>query len=184
MRKFATLGLALVAGVATALVSAQLMPTTPEPVHAKAMWKDIYRKPLGLVAGADVIVVATHVSAEPGRMVGETPFTNNTFQIQSVRKGTHVGDTLVVEQTGGLRRDNVLFGIDDGGSYTPGGSYLLFLKTGEPGMYYVINHQARYEIVDNMLVGVDPHDPVVAKFHARPFDEGLQMIDRRVEALR
>lgn len=184
MKKLTMLSLALVAGIATALVSAQFVTTPPEQVHLKAMWKDIYRKPLGLVAGADLIVVATHIEAEPGRMVGDTPFTNNTFQIQSVRKGTHVGETLVVEQTGGLTRDNVLFGIDDGGLYTPGSSYVLFLKSGEPGVYYVINHQARYEIVDNTLVGVDPHDAVVAKFHGRPFDEGLQMIERRVEALR
>lgn len=181
MKRFAVLSLALVLGIATALAVGHFAVATPNTVHAKAHWAEIYRTPLGLVAGADLIVLAKHVTAEPGRVVGDTPFTYNGFEIQRTLKGVHNGQDLILEQTGGLLDDSVIVSIDDGGPFVPGHQYLLFLKAQGNGVYYQINDQARYEIDrDGLLKGVDPTDSVVASFHGRALDEALGSVERRV----
>lgn len=182
MKRFAVLSLALVLGAVTALTAGHLTAAKPDTVKARAQWAEVYRTPAGLVAGADLIVIARHVAAEPGRMVGNTPFTNNGFQIERIVKGVHADNVLLVEQTGGRMNDGVILGIDDGGPYVPGHSYLLFLKAqGNNGIYYQINHQARYEIDrDSLLKGVDPADNVVAAFNGRPLRDVLGAVERRV----
>jgi hypothetical protein len=185
MKRIAVMSLALVLGVATALTVGHFAVAAPQTLHAKAQWAEVYRTPGGLVSGADLIVVARHVAAQPGRVVGDTPFTYNGFEIQSVLKGAHDGRELVVEQTGGLMDNDVILGIDDGGRFVPGRSYLLFLKAqGDHGVYYQINHQARYEINgDGTLRGVDPTDAVVAAFNGRTLDEALDKVARRVRMM-
>ena len=182
MKKIVVLSVALAFGVAAALAVGQIAASTPEQVQAKAQWAEVYRTPGGLIAGADLIVVARHVASQPGRVVGDVPFTFNGFEIQSVLKGVHDERELVVEQTGGRRKDGRIFGIDDGGPFVPGDSYLLFLKEqGANGVYYQINHQARYQINRNgLLKGLDPADGVVARFHGRPLGEANGLIERRV----
>ena len=182
MKKFAVLSLALVFGVATALAASHFVASAPETVQAKAQWAEVYRTPGGLVSGADLIVLAKHVAARPGRVAGDVPFTYNGFEIQKVLKGVHDERELVVEQTGGLMKDGLILGIDDGGPFVPGRSYLLFLKAqGANGVYYQINHQARYELGrDGMLKGVDPTDAVVARFNGRSLDEASAAVERRI----
>lgn len=181
MKRFAVLSLALILGVATALTAGHLAVAKTQNAHAKAQWAEVYRTPGGLVAGADLIVVAKHVLASPGRIVGGTPFTYNGFEIQRVLKGRYNGSDLAVERTGGLMEDGTVLDIDDGGRFVPGHEYLLFLKAqGARDIYYQINHQARYEIDNGLLKGVDPTDGVVASFHGRTLGNGLDMIERRV----
>ena len=180
MKRFAVFSLALVLGVATALAASHFAAPNPKTIQAKVQWAEVYRTPGGLVSGADLIVLARHVESQPGRVAGGVPFTYNGFEIQRVLKGAHDGDDLVVEQTGGLMKDGLILGIDDGGPFVPGRSYLLFLKAqGANGVYYQINHQARYEIErDGRLKGVDPADAVVARFHGRPLDEASAIVER------
>jgi hypothetical protein len=189
MKRIAIFGMSLALGVVTALaVGSSLMPK-PQPTRTlQAHWKDIYRTPGGLVAGADLIVVADHMSAEPGRVVGEgedaTPFTNNTFAVESTLKGVHEELTLVLEQTGGITADGQLLNINDGGPYEPGGRYLLFLKSRGDGTYYLISHQARYRIGEgDVLEGVDPTDRVVSQLHNRTLDRGRDVIQTRLRLL-
>ncbi|HLG14065.1 MAG TPA: hypothetical protein VJH03_05975 [Blastocatellia bacterium] len=187
MKKITIMSLALVAGVATAVVAAGFLVADHQPRQVRAQWKNIYRTPGGLVAGADLIVVANHVAAVPGRIAGEgedaTPFTDNTFAIESVLRGDHNGSELVMEQTGGILPDGAVFDINDGGLYAPGATYLLFLKSKGDGTYYLINHQARYRVEDGILEGVDPTDPVVARFHGLPLDAGQRVIEKRVRVI-
>jgi len=187
MKKLILPALALAAGVGLALAGGRLLAGPPRPVHTKAMWKSVYRTPSGLVAGADVIVEARHVSALPGRVVGEgrdaTPFTNNTFEILSVLKGELTGSEILVEQTGGLLSSGAVLDIDDGGPFVPGASYLLFLKEGEDGSYYQINHQARYRIDGETLEGVDPTDRVVAALHGAELDDVRGAVQDRLKVL-
>ena len=185
MKKFAVLSLALVLGVATALAASHFAAPAPQTVQAKAQWAEVYRTPGGLVAGADLIVLAKHVESQPGRVVGDLPFTYNGFAIQRVLKGAHDGSALVVEQTGGLMKNGLILGIDDGGPFVPGRSYLLFLKAqGANGVYYQINHQARYEIErDGRLKGVDPADAVVARFNGRSLDEASAVVEHRIHRI-
>lgn len=180
MKKLAVLSLALAFGVATAVAMGQLAASTPGTVQAKVQWAEVYRTPGDLVSGADLIVVARHVASQPGRVAGDVPFTYNGFEVQRVLKGVYGERELVVEQTGGLMKDGLILGIDDGGPFVPGHRYLLFLKAqGARGVYYQINHQARYEIErDGMLKGVDPADAVVARFHGRPLGEASGVVER------
>lgn len=175
MKKILVLTAALVMGVATALAVGRFMTSKPATITAKAQWKNVYRTQSGLVAGADLIVLAEHVSAEPGRFVGydedALPFTNNTFRVEKILKGDYEGSELVVEQTGGVMANGTVFSVDDGGPYEIGGRYLLFLNSNEKGAFYVINHQARYNVRGDELEGVDPTDSVVASFHHARFDD-------------
>ncbi|MBI2840398.1 MAG: hypothetical protein HYX75_18935 [Acidobacteria bacterium] len=176
------------AGVAVAIVGSDLFKGDQAVIHTRAMWKDVYRTPTGLVAGADVIALARHESAVPGRIVGRgrdaTPFTNNRFAIESVIKGNLTGRSIVVEQTGGRLPDGAIMDIDDGGPYEIGTRYLLFLKEGEDGMYFLINHQARYALRGEALEGVDPTDEVIASFHGANADLAVEDIRTRVEIMR
>jgi hypothetical protein len=187
MKRLMVLGLSLVAGIGLAVTIGHVAVRKPLPLQARAHWKDLYRTPAGLVAGADLIVIAEHVSAEPGRVVGEgedaTPFTNNTFRVQELLKGEHNGTSLVVEQTGGLLPTGVVLSINDGGPYEQGRSYLLFLKDRGDGVYYVINHQARYLIEEGLLQGVDPADPVVASINGQALAQVRGAIRERVRLL-
>src|SRR5262245_26527217 len=137
MKKILGLSLALAAGAATALIIGQMAIRRPATIYANAQWKNVYRTQSGLIAGADLIVLAEHVSAEPGRMIGEgedaTPFTNNTFRVAKIIKGEFEGSELLVEQTGGIMADGRVFNINDGGPYEPGMQYLLFLNSNEEG---------------------------------------------------
>ncbi len=188
MKKILVLTAALVMGVATALAVGHFMTSKPATITAKAQWKNVYRTQSGLVAGADLIVLAEHVSAEPGRSVGygedAVPFTNNTFKVEKILKGDYEGSELIVEQTGGVMANGLVFSIDDGGPYEIGGRYLLFLNSNEQGAFYVINHQARYSVRGDELEGVDPTDSVVARFHRVKFDEAGETIRERVKLLK
>lgn len=185
MKKIAVLSLALAFGVATAMAVGQFAPPAPNTIQAKAQWAEVYHTPGGLVAGADLIVLARHVASQPGRVVGDMPFTYNGFEIRKVLKGAHDSRDLVVEQTGGLMKNGLLLGIDDGGPFVPGRSYLLFLKSqAASGVYYQINHQARYELGrDGMLKGVDPTDAVVARFNGRSLDEASAVVEHRIHRI-
>jgi len=187
MKKLMIWSLALAAGVATALIAGRFAVEKPARLRAVAHWRDIYRTPSGLVAGADLIVEARHLAAAPGRIVGEgedaTPFTDNTFAVLDVLKGELSNDTVVVEQTGGLLSDGAVLDINDGGPYEIGSTYFLFLREGEDGKYYVINHQARYRIREGYLEGVDPTDRVVAALHGWPVESWRGPIRHRARIL-
>lgn len=188
MKRIAILSAALATGVITAVaVSHFLIPKGPAVTTAAAHWKDLYRTPGGLVAGANLVVVADHLWAEPGRIAGDgddvTPFTNNTFAVGRILRGVHEGATLVLEQTGGIMANGTIFNINDGGPYEPGESYLLFLKRTGEGSYYLISHQARYRVRDGFLEGVDPTDPVVAQMHGQSLDRGLKIVEKRARIM-
>ena len=186
MKRITILTLSLAMGVVTALAVGNFFMAKRQATRTvQAQWKNIYKTPGGLVAGADLIVEAEHLMAVPGRVVGEgedaTPFTNNNFTVSRILKGEHNGEELVVEQTGGIMADGQVFNIDDGGPYKPGASYLLFLKSTGEGSYYVINYQARYEINGDRLEGVDPTDRVVARMHKRTLAEGRALVFNRAK---
>lgn len=187
MKRFAICGVVLIAGIVTAVTVGHFVAGEQPIIHASAQWRDVYRTPGGLVAGADLVVVARHLTAEAGRVVGDgedaTPFTNNTFAVEEVLKGEHNGAELVVEQTGGLLSTGTVLDINDGGPYQAGLLYLLFLKEGD-GIYYLINHQARYLIDRGILVGVDPTDRVVAQIHGWSSDDIREGIRQRARILR
>ncbi|MBI3650409.1 MAG: hypothetical protein HY231_05110 [Acidobacteria bacterium] len=189
MKNIAILCVSLVMGAGLALTVGHFLTASPTATPTmQAQWKDVYRTPGGLVAGADLIVIADHLAAEPGRVVGEgedaTLFTNNTFAIESILKGVHEEVTLMLEQTGGVTANGQVFNINDGGAYEPGGRYLLFLKSKGDGSYYLISHQARYRIEDGeVLEGVDPTDRVVARLHKQPLDRGRSLIQNRLRLI-
>lgn len=189
MKRIVILSTSLAMGVIVALAVGHFLTAKPQLTHTmQAQWKDVYRTPGGLVAGADLIVIADHISAEPGRLVGEgedaTPFTNNTFAVESILKGVHEDVTLVLEQTGGIAAGGRVFNINDGGPYKPGSRYLLFLKSTGEGSYYLISHQARYRIDEgDVLEGVDPTDRVVAQLHRRTLDSGRDVIQKRLRLI-
>lgn len=186
MKRIAILSLSLAIGVVSALAAGNfIMSKRPSTVTVKAHWKNIYKTPGGLVAGADLVVEAEHLMAAPGRVVGEgedaTPFTDNSFAVSRILKGEHNGGDLVVEQTGGVMGNGQILYIDDGGAYKPGAGYLLFLKLTGDGKYYVISYQARYEIIDGRLEGVDPTDPVVARLQGGTLDQGRSLVRKRAK---
>lgn len=182
MKRMLILSLALAVGFGTAVVVSKAT-SGPQQITARAQWVEVFRTPMGLIAGADLIVVARHVSAQPGRVVGSVPYTMNGFQIEETIKGMHDGPALLVEQTGGRAGEHIV-SIDDGGPFEEGRSYLLFLKSQGNGVFYQINHQARYEIDGDRMVGVDPTDAVVAAFHNRGSDSVVGFVRDRADRIK
>ena len=190
MKRFVLMTLALAAGIGTAVSVGRMLTPATKNIQARAQWADVYKTPGGLVSGADLIVIAEHIGAEPGVLLGEgihaTPMTNNYFAVHSTMKGEFSGDELLVEQTGGVFGNGITLNINDGGPYDSGAMYLLFLKNQGNGVYYVINHQARYQLDEqnDKLIGVDPTDPVVAVLHGRTINRGLEGVERRLRMMR
>lgn len=153
--------------------------TTPG-LLAHATWVFQAQSLSDLVERADLIVIAEHGLAKPGRIAGrgqgEVPFTLNGFIVHSVLKGEFEDDVLLVEQTGGRLPSGEVLRIDDGGPFEPGKHYLLFLADQGTGLYYQLNQQARYGIDRNRLVGIEPSDAVVAQLHGRRLDTVLRDI--------
>ena len=180
---------ALGAGIATAWFAGQWINGDVQ-IQANAQWREVMKSPDGLISGADLIVLAEMREAVPKTVTyGEAdetiPYTQNFMAVSSVIKGEFEGDTLLVEQTGGILTEGVRFDINDGGPYEEGKLYLLFLRDQGNGSYYVINHQARYELDQekDVLIGVDPSDPVVAAFHGEGIDKALYRIEERAASL-
>lgn len=133
-----------------------------------------------LTAAADLVVVARAVAQQPGRVAGddggEVPFTLHGFVIDEVVKGQPEGRTLLVERTGGLLPDGRRMVVDDGGSFEPQKTYLLFLERKESHLYYQINPQGRYEVDHDVLRGVDIEDPVVRSLHGKSLRDAVDQL--------
>ena len=170
-------------GVAGLLLSMVVVPrVVPDrhaqvvaPVSAKAHWAEHFNSLRQMRASADVIVLARHIAAQPGRVedapADPLPFTNNWFETVQAIKG-HPGASLVVEQTGGAL-EGVEYSIDDGGPYAAGGRYLLFLKKQpDTSYYYLINAQGRFYNEGGKLKAV-VRDAATSRLHGKPEAEAL-----------
>jgi hypothetical protein len=173
--------LAIVAG----LTAGRLVPQGATDLVTRAYWADIYETAPQMVADVDAIVRVRHLDSLPGRTAGADgegapmQFVNNYFTVVQTFKGDLVaGGGLIVEQSAEMLDDGTLTGIDsDGGPYTSGREYLLFLKAQpEAGYYYVVSYQGRYNIVGKNLFGVHGHDPVVLSLANRTVGEAIDQV--------
>jgi hypothetical protein len=186
MKKFAIMSLALAVGFGIVLTADSFL--TQEQTVMSPMWAFYAETPTGLIAHSDLIVVADHQKAAAGRQEGNLGFTNNTFEISSILKGTHNGSSLLLEQTGnytqakhGAAHGGVVLDSHDGGEYLPGTTYVLFLKDQGNGMFYLINPQGRYELDNGTLTGVDGNDNVVKAFNGKTINAARTLVKERVE---
>ena len=137
-----------------------------------------------LVRYADVIAVAKHTVTYPGRVAvddsgqDDLPFELNDFEIRLGMKGARASDHLLVERAGGITADGDQVNIDaDGGDFETAATYLLFLKQQEDGSFhYQINDQARFQVVDGRLAGVEEHDPVSRTLNGKTLREAIDLI--------
>lgn len=184
-------GLILVGALALGLaVDPRFAPASPSDVITRAVWKDIFDTPAALAQGVDAIALVTAESTEPGRLAegdndsGPTAFVLNHFTVNEAVKGDlAAGERITVEQTAETHADGSVVGIDsDGGAYTPGQQYLLFLQR-QPGTeyWYVVSYQGRYNIDGGRLVGVHAHDAVVTALQFTPLSEALTTVRGQVD---
>jgi hypothetical protein len=183
----AVMALSLAVGL---IAGPRFLPSSSTEPVTRAAWKDIYQTPKQLIRGVDAVALVRHVSAEPGRVaVGDSDedtlqFILNHFTVVDAVKGDlTVGSDIVVEQTGEMTTEGVLTGIDsDGGDYTPGSEYLVFLKK-QPGTgyWYVVSFQGRYNVIGGMLYGVHVHDPVSEAIQNQRVDAAMDVIETQVE---
>ncbi|HEX2049317.1 MAG TPA: hypothetical protein VHJ34_01650 [Actinomycetota bacterium] len=132
-------------------------------VHAS--WVDVYERPGAMVRDVDAIVVARFLGATPGRVAtgsaGESiPFELAKFAVERSLKGTSAA-TVTVERVGGVAGGQQVVFESDGGSYTAGQRYVLFLKR-QPGTgyYYLVNDQGRYTVTPRGLAPAAHHGAV------------------------
>lgn len=116
-------------------------------------WKDVYTEPGEQIRGVDGIVVARLVGKSPGRVAvsdGATdavPFELNHFEVEQGFKGVRAGQTITVERVGGEIDGQRVFLDADGGEYTEGERYLLFVnRQPESSFYYLVNDEGRYAV--------------------------------------
>jgi hypothetical protein len=167
------------------VVGPRFAPASAGDVVTRAVWKDIFDSPAALANGVDAIALVTADSTEPGRVAdsdndgGPTSFVLNHFTVTDAVKGElAAGDRIIVEQTAERHADGEVVGIDsDGGAYTPGQEYLLYLQR-QPGTdyWYVVSYQGRYNIDGGRLVGVHAHDAVVTALQFKPLAEALTAV--------
>lgn len=185
-RKFATLTLAIAAlGLAgSAYIGWGMHKDGAAPSKfSHAAWKVKFNAPSDLPQGVDAVVLATAISAVPGRVAvsqnGEDslPFEEVTFQIVRGMKGLRAGDSVIVERAGGVDYEGHTVLLDaDGGPFQIGSTYLLFLNRQEDGpFYYQVNDQGRFKVEGDLLVSTSD-DPVAEFFDGKSLDEGAALI--------
>lgn len=147
--------------------------------YAEASWANLYKSPAGLARSVDAIVLAQAVDVAPGRVAfsdkgeGPLPFQTIQFDVLHGLKGAAAGDQITVERAGGA-------GVTitaDGGEFTPGKVYLLFLNRQENGPYfYQVSYQGRFQLERDHFLAVAPDDPVATRFHGAKLEEGLARV--------
>lgn len=150
--------LAVVAlGVATSIGALQLFHQHDEKRFHTA-WKDTFQAPGQMIRSVDAVVVARHTGTSPGRVAfsdnpeDAVPFELNHFVIEQGMKGLAHGTTLTVERVGGDANGETVFLDADGGPYTPGQQYVLFVnKQPESSFYYVVNDEGRFNVEGGRL---------------------------------
>lgn len=175
--RFATLAVVALGLVAGATVADRMIH---EPVqYAEAAWAQIFKTPAALARSVDIVVLAQAVDVAPGRVAvsdkgeGPLPFQLVDFEVIHAMKGAAAGDRLTVERAGGA-------GVTitaDGGEFTPGETYLLFLKQQDGQYFYQVSHQGRYHLQGDHLLAVAPDDPVAARFHGTTLGEGVARVE-------
>jgi hypothetical protein len=151
-----------------------------------ASWKEHFRGIGEMVKASDAVVLARADSVAPGRVAyssdGEDSLAFEVVNFTVVRgmKGARTGETVSVERVSGTQGGDVAYFNFDGGSFEPGGTYLLFLKQQEDGgpYYYQINDQGRFHEEGGRLVAASPDDPVAAQFRGRPVSEGVELVGK------
>ena len=188
-RKFWTVAslLALVGFAGSSAVAWRF--TSPGAQRCDAAWAFEAANPQLLVAHADAIVVAQAVATYPGRIAtsegGEDalPFEVVEFRVDRALKGAFPTGLVLVERAGGVEPlSGIHHVIDiDGGEFTTGHTYLLFLneQPGDTGYYYQVNDQGRYELAGNKLRALEPdEDPVQKLFDRRTVAEASALVRR------
>ena len=134
-------------------------------------WKDVYVEAGDQIRGVDAIVVARLVGKSPGRVAfsddpsDAVPFELNHFEVEQGFKGVRAGQTITVERVGGDVDGQRVFLDADGGEYTEGERYLLFVnRQPESSFYYLVNDQGRYSVnPEGQLRPVSPDGAVAAQ---------------------
>lgn len=182
MRKsfwFATLAVVALGLVTGATVADRVLH---EPVqYAEASWAKIFDSPAALARTVDVIVLAQAVDVAPGRVAlsdkgeGALPFQLVDFEVIHGLKGAAAGERLTLERAGG---DGVRI-TADGGEFTPGEVYLLFLQQQQDGPYlHQVNYQGRYHLQGDHLLAAAPDDPVATQLHGVTLTEAMARVGR------
>ena len=151
----------------------------------QAAWKHTFESVSGMARGVDAIVLAEAVQTRPGRIAysdnGEDalPFEEVVFRVERGLKGAQPGSEIVVERAGGRDFDDHVVVLDaDGGPFTIGRTYVLFLMRQEDGpSYYQANDQARFDVENGRLKAASPDGPVGAFLHGRDLTEALGLVE-------
>jgi hypothetical protein len=188
MHSALVLGLALALGLA---LGPSLRPAPANDIATRASWKDVFESPAALAQGVDAVVLVTAEGTEPGRTavgdLGTSPvsFVLNHFRVDEAFKGdVTLGSMITVEQTAEVHADGSRVGIDsDGGPYTAGRQYLLYLQK-QPGTdyWYVVSYQGRYNVEAGRLVGVHAHDAVVQAIQFQPSAEVASLVRNQLSS--
>lgn len=155
-RTFFLASIAVIAlAIASSLGSVQLLDLDQNASARRfhTAWKDTYAAPGAMVRGVDAIVLARFVGTSPGRVAfsdnpeDAVPFELNHFVVEQGMKGVKSGAAITIERVGGVANGESIILDADGGAYTAGEQYVLFLKKQpESTFYYVVNDQARFDV--------------------------------------
>lgn len=121
-----------------------------------ASWAMSYDSLTPMSRDAELVVVATvskaHDVVTDSRKAGDVtailPFTDFDLQIEEILKGSSPSSAIRVHQTGG-QVGNTLFEVHDDPLFEIGATYLLFLRSGVPGQFYVLAGPDGRMVVDS-----------------------------------
>lgn len=150
---FAIVAIAVIVAAGASSIGAVNAFHDHESKRFHTAWKDIYAEPGAQIRGVDAVVVARLVSKSPGRVAfsddpsDAIPFELNHFVVEEGFKGARAGQTITVERVGGRIEGHNVYLDADGGEYTEGERYVLFVnRQPESSMYYLVNDQGRYAV--------------------------------------
>ena len=190
-KTFWTVAIALAFAGIAGYSAVALRFSTPGTVRCDDAWAFVADSAPSLVWNSEAIVFAETVAVHPGRVAssdgGEDllPFQIVEFKVSNTLKGSFPDGRLFVERAGGFEPVNRVFHtIDiDGGEFVLGHSYLLFLneQPGDTGLFYQVNDQGRYELIDGRLQAIDPDgDRVQQLFQGRKRGEATAMLRKLI----
>lgn len=182
---FAFAALAVIALAAASSLTTVHLFHSDDAKRFHTAWKDQFDEPVAQIRAVDAIVVARLVGTSPGRVAYSTdpgdvvPFELNHFVVEKGIKGLGAGESFTLERVGGeIAGERVVLDAD-GGAYTDGERYLLFVnRQPESSFFYLVNPEGRYELdAADHLRPIDMTGPVSARLAGMTVGE-LQRVAR------
>ncbi len=170
--------------VIAAFVGSSILNPNRSVNYLQASYAQSYNSVPDLYKNADIVVIGHFSEIESEGLINNStiPYSNFSFKIDQIIKGTIKESIIEIHQTGGNYQDKT-FQLKEDPLYKVGDKALLFLSQGSPDLYHVVGGpQGRFPIVEGKVSSINhlvPDSEIFIRADVPPTD-----LDTFVEKLK